>query len=121
MAPLFLKTVTNLRACEEHLRTCKADRSDGPPIEPVRTRPWGQVHGRPGNGTFQLEVYSPRFSGDARQGAPSWYAMMELQAPYRHALSTISAVLVQRPSGIRSRVRGGLTHSSVVTRYVRVA
>ena len=49
MAPLFLKTVMNLRACEEHLRTCKADRSDGPPIEPAHE---ARFTGDPETGLF---------------------------------------------------------------------
>ena len=63
MAPLFLKTVTNLRACEEHLRTCKGDRSDGPPIEPAHGV---RFTGDPETGLFNRKVYSPLFSGDAR-------------------------------------------------------
>ena len=63
MAPLFLKTVMNLRACEEHLRTCKADRSDGPPIEPAHEARFTED---PETGLFSWKVYSPRFSGDAR-------------------------------------------------------
>ena len=63
MAPLFLKTVTNLRACEEHLRTCKADRSDGPPIEPAHGV---RFTGDPETGLFNRKVYSPLFSEDAR-------------------------------------------------------
>ena len=53
MAPLFLKTVTNLRA--KNICAPAKHRSDGPPIEPAHGV---RFTGDPETGLFNQKVYS---------------------------------------------------------------
>ena len=101
MAPLFLKTVTNLRACEEHLRTCKADRSDGPPIEPAHGV---RFTGDPETGLFNRKVYSPLVSWRRTlRSAELVRLLVFLGAPYsaRLVADQISSSAVAEPTPLR--------------------